>query len=255
MLADAQNAAYNRHMIKTMPHIHLSKNKNYGRVLVCGAPERAARIAAKLDDSRVLAQNREYHSYLGRRNGRPILVCSHGVGSAGAAICFQELINVGAQAILRLGTAGALQDHMEIGTTVIATGAARKDGVSALMVPLPFPAIPDSGFTLALQRKYETKKKQVVNGIVVSSDLFYPALLGSDLEIYRDAGAVAAEMECSTLFICGSLRKVKTASILITDGNPLKWKKGNYNPGSDILKRAMDLGIDVGLDVLSELEL
>src|SRR5437879_4666729 len=82
-------------VMKLEPHIHLAKNARYRRAIVCGAPERASLIAAKLKGAEKIAENREYVSYLGRFKERDILVTSHGVGSAGAAICFNELIQVG----------------------------------------------------------------------------------------------------------------------------------------------------------------
>jgi uridine phosphorylase len=111
-------------------HIHLSQDPRHARVLTCGAPERAARIAEFLQDAKPLAKNREYHSYLGKYEGQDILVISHGVGSAGAGICFQEVINAGAKAIVRLGTAGGLQDFTQIGDLVVATTWSSRSGCS-----------------------------------------------------------------------------------------------------------------------------
>ena len=42
-------------------------------------------------------------------NGQDLTVCSHGIGGPGAAICFEELIKLGAKTIIRLGTCGSLQ--------------------------------------------------------------------------------------------------------------------------------------------------
>ena len=44
---------------KVEPHIHLSKNSNYIRAIVCGAPERAEFISTKLKDAKKIGQNRE----------------------------------------------------------------------------------------------------------------------------------------------------------------------------------------------------
>jgi uridine phosphorylase len=97
-------------------HIGLSKEgSDYRKVLVCGSPERALFLSTKLEGAKALAKNREYHSYSGHFQGQNILVMSHGVGSAGAAICFQELVDVGAEVILRLGTAGGLYEETKAG--------------------------------------------------------------------------------------------------------------------------------------------
>jgi uridine phosphorylase len=220
------------------------------RVLVCGSPERAALVASRLTGSRALAKNREYHSYLGEHRKTPILVTSHGVGSAGAAICFQELIDLGAQVMVRVGTCGGLTDDSKIGDLVVATGAVRKDGVSVQMIPAEFPALPDLRLTLELQRLLSSAKARA--GIVLTGDVFYPGLLDTQLELYKRAGVLAAEMECATLFVIGHLRGVRTAAVLAVDGNPLKWKEGQYDPTADRLNQSIDVAIQAALDVLSQ---
>src|SRR5687768_1207613 len=231
------------------PHLKLDSLPS-PKVLTCGSPERAALIAHALKDSRPLAKNREYHTYAGTHQGQPIVVASHGVGSAGAAICFQELIDIGAETLLRLGTAGGLYDETGIGDLVVPTGVIRKDGVSCLMVPAEYPAVADLKLTLGLTQELEKRKLPARSGITLTSDLFYPSLLNSQLEFYKNANAVAVEMECSTLFVIASLRKVRAAALLILDGNPLKWHEGVYDPASTKIQKVTDQAIQVCLDVL-----
>ncbi len=96
-------------------------------VLVCGDPFRAELIAGMFDEAEELAWNREYRIFTGTANGVPIAVCSHGVGAAGAAICFEVLIKAGgAKRLIRVGTAGSLDVAISDGALVIATGAVRK---------------------------------------------------------------------------------------------------------------------------------
>lgn len=233
------------------PHIRLENDSRYARVLTCGAPERAAKIAEKLTDVKKLSQNREYHSYLGKFDGQDILVISHGVGASGATIAFQELINVGAKTIIRLGTAGGLYDKTKVGDWVVATAAVRQDSVSSLMIPLGFPAVADLEVTTRLRDEAKKTGHSFQTGIIVSSDVFYPGLLDTQLELYSKAGVVAVEMECSALFVTGSLKGIKTGSILVLDGNPLKWKEGNYDPHGKAMSDAVDQAIVVALKALA----
>ena len=222
------------------PHIHLSPSEDYNRVVVCGSPERAGILSHYLDSPKLISKNREYHSYLGTFKGEKILITSHGVGSAGAAICFQELIDVGAKSIIRIGTAGGLYDETKIGDIVVATSAVRKDGVSSLMISTGFPAVASLDLTLNLRRELTQNAIDHRVGIVVSSDLFYPGPLGDDLELYKRAGALAVEMECSTLFVIGTLRKIQTGALVVLDGQPLKWTDGHYDPNPDRLKKSVE---------------
>jgi len=116
-------------------------------VFVCGDPNRVKGIAAFLDSPRELARSREFVSFGGSLGGTKTLIISHGVGASGAAICFQELIELGAETIVRLGTAGAFLDDYVIGDVFIPMGAFRLEGASRAMVQPEYPAVPD--FALA----------------------------------------------------------------------------------------------------------
>lgn len=221
------------------PHLHLEKNESHASVIVCGSPERAAVFASQLIGSKCIAQNREYHSYLGRYQDHEILVTSHGVGAAGAAICFHELIDAGARVIIRVGTAGGLTDESAVGDIVVATSAVRNDGVSRLMIPESFPAVADFEVSGRLIQNMKAQGWRGHCGTVVSTDLFYPGLLENQLPLYKAANAVAVEMECSALFIIGQLRRVKTGALLVLDGNPLKWNQGEYNPRSEMVRESL----------------
>ena len=79
------------------------------RSLVVGDPARAEKAAARLDGARELARTREYVTFVGQHQGTRVAVVSHGVGSAGAAVCFEELYRAGAELVIRAGTAGGMQ--------------------------------------------------------------------------------------------------------------------------------------------------
>ena len=66
---------------------------------------------------------------------------SHGVGAAGAAVCFEELIRGGAREIIKIRNAGSLSRDIVDGDIVIASGAVREDGLTEQLVDLPYPAI------------------------------------------------------------------------------------------------------------------
>ena len=60
------------------------------------------------EKSEEIVWNREYRVYNVRFEGAEMTVASHGIGGPGAAICFEELIQLGAKTIIRLGTCGSL---------------------------------------------------------------------------------------------------------------------------------------------------
>ncbi|HAQ06082.1 MAG TPA: hypothetical protein DCR24_00520, partial [Bacillus bacterium] len=86
-------------LTKQLTNLKVDPERLPERVIVCGDPNRAKKIASLLTGYSLLAENREYHSYIGQWNGQDVAVVSHGVGAPGAAVCFEELIMGGAKYI------------------------------------------------------------------------------------------------------------------------------------------------------------
>jgi uridine phosphorylase len=225
------------------------------RILVVGDPARAERVSAKLDDAREISRNREYVMYGGTHHGEAIGVVSHGVGAPGAAACFEELCRGGARRIVRAGTTGGLQPDVIDGDLVIARAAVRDEGVTSRIVPLSFPAVASIEVIQSLRAGAAARGVRMTEGIVVTSDLFYPyPVLGDDLALWARAGAVAVEMECSALFVIASMHGVETGAILTVDGNPLADHTGDmseYDPHRPLVDAAIDAMVDIALDTVA----
>ncbi len=225
------------------------------RALVVGDPARAARVAERLDGATRLAANREYHVYGGTYRGVPVTVASHGVGAAGAAVCFEELARGGVARIIRSGTAGGMQPEVVDGAIVVATGAVRADGVSHQLVPTEFPAIATPELTVALKQAAAATGLDVHSGVVLTGDMFYPSevITGVDLRMWQRAGVVAVEMEAAALFVIASLHGIESAGVFAIDGNPLAAKDeamDGYDPYREVVTRAVDGSLAAALDVL-----
>jgi uridine phosphorylase len=189
-------------------------------VLIPGDPGRAERIAAAFADARLVARNREYVLFTGTTEaGTPISVCSTGIGGPSASIAVEELARVGATHFIRVGSSGGRQPHVPIGSVVVVTGAYRGEGTSQDYIPLPYPAVADLDVTLALRRAAEaTLGRRAYEGIVYTRDAFYRRDEGLNQRL-TDAGVIAAEQECSTVFVVGSLLGVRVGAVLGTDSN------------------------------------
>ena len=223
-------------------HNGLTKKTVTERVIVCGDPFRVDRFAALLQDPKPAVQNREYRFIQGTYGGKPITIISHGIGSAGAAICFDELMQQGAKKIIRIGTAGGLYDSTKVGDVVCATAAVREDGASLKMIPANYPAVCDFKLVAKLEDSCKKYGDDFQSGIVLTSDLFYPKVMDPGLKLYKEAGVVAVEMELATLLTLASLHGVQAAGIFVLDGNPLQWDEGNYDPKASIKnERLMEL--------------
>lgn len=223
-------------------------------VLVCGDPARATKTAEHLQGAALLGENREYRVYTGQYEGLSIAVCSHGVGAPGAAIAFEELIVAGARRLVRIGTCGGLQRHVQDGDLVIVTAAVDATGYGHQVTPRGYPAIADWRLVQALVTA--AGRHTHVTGIVLTNDHFYGGVETSETPHYPTmtaANVLAVEMECAALFKVGSLRKVQTAAILAVDGNVMDEGESMdaYDPHRDIVNRAVEDEIEIALKALA----
>lgn len=224
-----------------MYHIGLSKNdiKEAKYAILPGDPGRVSKIAGCLDNSYPLTVSREYTSFLGQINGENVLVISTGMGGPSTAICVEELAQIGIEYLIRLGTCGGMQMDIEAGDVVIASAAIRQEGTSKEYLPIEFPAVSDFFLTSAL---YETAidlgyKTHV--GVVQCKDSFYgqhnPERMPVSYELENKwnawilGGALASEMETSSLYTVSSTLRLHAAAILLVVWNQEREKKGLGN--------------------------
>ena len=238
-------------MAERTPILRVDPDEMPELVLVMGDPARAELASRRLENCRRLGSFREYVTFGGTHRGVEVAVASHGVGSPGAVIAFEELSRAGARRIIRTGTCGGMAVEVQDGDVVIVTGAIRADGVTDSMVPPPFPAFASVDVVTAIRRAVAATGRRSHEGVVLTHSLFYPGeVLSGDLEFWHRAGAIAVEMECAALFVSGSLNSVATGAVLVADGNPLHREEGGYDPHRQVVYDAVEAMIDIGLDAL-----
>ncbi|MDL2302017.1 uridine phosphorylase [Lachnospiraceae bacterium OttesenSCG-928-D06] len=217
-------------------HIGVGKEEVGRYVILPGDPGRCEQIAKYFDNPVKVAQNREYVTYTGTLEGVPVSVVSTGIGGPSAAIAMEELIHCGADTFIRVGTSGGMQPEVCGGDLVIATAAIRNEGTSKEYAPIEYPAV--SNFEISQVLKQSADKLGYTShlGVVQCKDNFYgqhspetmPVAdeLKSKWKAWMDCGALASEMESSTLFIVGSVRRVRVGSILLVIANQTRRELG-----------------------------
>lgn len=113
-------------------HLGITRADLQGATLaiVPGDPERVKKIAALMDNPVHLASHREFTSWRAELNGKPVVVCSTGIGGPSTSIAVEELAQLGVRTFLRVGTTGAIQPDINVGDVLVTTGAVRLDGAS-----------------------------------------------------------------------------------------------------------------------------
>lgn len=172
-------------------------------VLMPGDPLRAKYIAETyLENPKQVTAVRNMFGYTGTYHGKEISVMGAGMGMPSIGIYSYELFHFyDVDSIIRIGSAGALQDHMKLMDVVIGMGACT-DSNYAYQYGLPGTFAPIADYEL-MNRAIQIAQKQgtnVVVGNVLSSDVFYNAR-GDVNDLWRGMGVLAVEMEAAALYM------------------------------------------------------
>ena len=181
-----------------------------------GDPLRAKYIAETyLENPRQVTAVRNMFGYTGTYKGKEISVMGGGMGMPSIGIYSYELFNFyGVDQIIRIGSAGALQDHIKVMDVVIGMGACT-DSNYAYQYGLPGTFAPIADYEL-MNKAIETAKRQgtnVVVGNVLSSDVFYNANPNVN-DLWRSMGVLAVEMEAAALYMNAAKAKKKALCML-----------------------------------------
>jgi DeoD family purine-nucleoside phosphorylase len=176
------------------------------RVLLPGDPGRALALAqALLVEPRMFNHNRGLWGYTGAApDGEPLTIQSTGMGGPSAAIVLSELIALGVQRAIRVGTCGALDEQLALGDLVIAREAICADGTSRALG-----AGERASADQALSDALAACAPAALQGTIASVDLFYD----TD-ERTHGPDAVAVEMEAAALFAKGAKEGVPVGCVL-----------------------------------------
>ncbi|GAY24988.1 hypothetical protein ATG_01910 [Desulfurococcaceae archaeon AG1] len=221
-------------------------------VLLPGDPERVPRIAKTWDKYWHVATHREYVTYTGEYRGVRISATSTGIGGPSTAIAIEELLRVGADTFIRVGTTGSLRREIGIGDLVISAAAVRLDGASKAYIFPEYPAVASYEVILALIEAAESLGTRYHVGITASTDSFYvgqgrpgykdymPPWSKDLVKMLRDANVVNFEMEAATIFTLSNIYGARAGAVCAVIANR---ETGEFIP---------DAGVDTMIRVANE---
>ena len=191
------------------PH-NAAKPGDFGKtVLMPGDPLRSKFIAENFLENPVLVNNvRGVQGYTGYYKGVKVSVMASGMGMPAIGIYSHELFNAyGVDNIIRVGSAGAIQENIHLYDLVIAQGACT-DSNYASQFHLPGTYAPIASWELLSEAVKAAQDNGAVYhvGNVNSSDVFYgdhvgvPEGLGSVYGL-KKMGVMALEMEAAALYM------------------------------------------------------
>ena len=246
--------AYYQENENLVHHLKLKKGDVGRYVIMPGDPKRCVKIAKRFDDAKLIADYREYATYTGYINGVKVSTTSHGIGGPSTAIALEELIKVGADTFIRVGTCGGMNIDVLPGDVVIVNGAIKGGGTMDNYIPKEFPCVPNIDILEAMIEGANKVKTRTHVGVVQCKDAFYaqhaPESMAVDKELlykwdsYIKAGCLASEMESATLFAVGAAKNVRTGAAMLVLHNQERVKNNINDPKDYTGEEAIDLIIE-----------
>ncbi|MET0324291.1 MAG: nucleoside phosphorylase [Ilumatobacteraceae bacterium] len=227
--------------------------------LLSGDPGRSELIAREhLTSGRDLARNRGLDAFVGLLpGGAPVVCATSGMGAPSMSIVVNELAQIGVTTVIRVGTAGSIQDHVRAGSVVIGSGALTNQGAADDIAPPRFPAVADPFLTVALAGAARSLGVDHHVGVMASVDTFYegqerssssanPQLLRrlrGMIDEYQALGILNFEMEAGTLFKMGAVYGFAAGAVCAI----VAQRSQAEEPLHDVVAAAVDRAIRVAV--------
>ncbi len=185
-------------------------------VLMPGDPLRAKYVAEKfLEDPILFNDVRNMLGYTGTYKGKKISVMGSGMGIPSIGLYAYDLYSFfDVEAIIRIGSAGAIADDVHTRDVVIAMSASTNSNY-AVQYNFQGTLAPTANYEM-LSHAVDAGKERGANvkvGSVYSSDMFYNADPGLN-EKLRQFGILCVEMETAGLYMTAAYLQKKALSIL-----------------------------------------
>ena len=202
------------------PHNSAVKGDFAKTVLMPGDPLRAKFIAETfLDEPKLVNNVRGVQGCTGTYKGVPVSVMASGMGMPSIGIYSYELFTqYDVDNIIRVGSAGALQKELKLGSIVAGMGACTNSSYAAQYgLNGTFAPIADFALLSAAVQSAKELGLEMPVGNLYSSDTFYDAS-ASSLK-WAEMGVLAIEMEAAALYCNAAYTKKRGLSICSVSDN------------------------------------
>jgi purine-nucleoside phosphorylase len=197
-------------------HIGAKAGEIAETVLLPGDPYRARWAAQKFLENPVLVNEvRGMLGYTGSWRGHRVTIHGSGMGMPSLSIYATELMkDYGAQTLIRIGSAGALQPDVKVRDVVLAQTASTLGSPSrAIFREMNFAPCADFGLLTAAHRAAQGIGVPVHVGGIYSSDSFYDERADLSDQLQRH-GTLCVEMEAAELYILAARYQRRALAVL-----------------------------------------
>ena len=238
------------------PHINVQNEIGFGKtVLMPGDPLRAKFIAENFLENPVLVNGvRGVNGYTGYYKGVKVSVMASGMGMPAIGIYSHELFNFfGVENIIRVGSAGSIQDHINLYDIVLGQGACTDSNFAAQFhLPGTFAPIADFQLLSEAVKACEASGATYHVGNVNSSDVFYgdheavPEGLDSVYGL-KKMGVMALEMEAAALYMNAARYGKRALCICTISDHVLKHEETTAEQRQNSFTQMMKIALDVAV--------
>lgn len=245
----------------TTPHINVQNEIGFGKtVLMPGDPLRAKFIADNFFENPVLVNNvRGVQGYTGYYKGVKVSVMASGMGMPAIGIYSHELFNFfGVENIIRVGSAGAIQEDINLYDLVLGQGACT-DSNFAHQFHVPGNFAPIASFELLTAAVDAAKAHGATYhvGNINSSDVFYGDHAGvpeglDSVYALKKMGVMALEMEAAALYMNAARYGKRALCICTISDHILKGVETTAAERQTAFTQMMEVALDVAVAMESK---
>jgi purine-nucleoside phosphorylase len=234
------------------PHIAAAPGDFADAVLLPGDPLRAEYVADNfLSDARRVTSVRNMLGYTGTYEGTPVSVMGTGMGVPSASIYATELVKeYGVKKLIRIGSCGALQEHLQLRDIVVAMGASTDSNVNrARYGGYDFAAIADYELLRAAVDVAEGHNKTVHVGNVYTADLFYHPENDARVAFNQKMGVLAVEMEAAGLYGLAAEYGAQALALLTVSDHVLTHEETSAEERQTTFNEMAEIALETAVEV------
>ncbi len=197
-------------------HIGANPGQIADTILMPGDPLRAKWAAETFLSEPVCVNDiRGMLGFTGYWHGHRVTIQGSGMGMPSLSIYANELIrDYGAKTLIRIGSAGAMQNHVKLRDIVLAmTASALSTPSRAMLRELNFAPCADYGLLTAAYAAANKNNVPVHVGGIYSSDTFYDERSDLTDQMIRH-GVLAVEMEAAELYTLAARHGCRALAVL-----------------------------------------
>lgn len=209
------------HVDGTMHHLGVNESMIAKSIILVPDPLSVPFFAGLLENAKQMGDYREYVTFTGTFNGKPLTVMSSGFGCMPMAIAVEELNHLHAERIVKLEACPAIQSDLPCGSLCLCKGAVRGEGATREYIDASYPAIPDMELLAALNRSCGKAARLSVFRSHDCANHESPYAPGGMERVRRWAGLGVDILDggTSALYVVSSILDLKAASAAVVSEN------------------------------------